>query len=334
MSKLFEVIVEHPTLQHIAFGVRRTLSKEKLIQIHSNAFPICSSAFIHLVKFLDSDLLTEISLNGYSMAFEDCARCNGSGVLARKHLSELVSRCQKLRLTNTLPEDFSKTIHKSEVLKSAGDCDSYPDIILQAWASDRKRKSITIDRIKLTKIDTSKVCVKLHYSFKEAMVDRFNQVLTSVMDSQLVLHELSIHNLCDNLVKPVCHLLENCRTLYALVVKSAERDGLIQVFQALQGNCSLRELSVGMCYSLEVAKSLSEMIIHNSMILTLTISGFLINEEFELIARSLLRNFTLQNLYTYQQDTVDSLNKAIRQLRENDGVDILPNWNLNIKYKY
>ena len=274
------------------------------------------------------------------MAFENCARCNGLGVLARKHLSELVSRCQKLeslRLNKCqLPEDFSKTIRTNEVLKSVGDCDSYPDTIIQAWALDQKRKSITIDRIKLTRIYTSKMCVKLDYGLEEATIDRFNQVFTSVMDSQLVLHKLHICFLRGNFAKYICHLLENCQTLYALAVNEAQPHGLIQIFQALQGNCSLRELSVraiGWCYSIEVPKSLSEMIIHNSMILTLTISGYLIIKEFKLIARSLLRNSTLQNLYTYEQDTVDSLNEAIQQLRENDCVDVLPNWSLNIKCK-
>ena len=112
VSRLFEVIAEHPTLQHLAFGAYRTLSKKKLIRTHSKAFPICSNAFIHILKFLDSDLLTEISLNDYSTAFKDCARCNGSGVLARRHLSKLVSRYKKLKINLhncQLPEGF--TIH-------------------------------------------------------------------------------------------------------------------------------------------------------------------------------------------------------------------------------
>ena len=40
VSRLFEVTAKHPTLQHLAFGTRQTLSKKRLIQVHSNAFPI------------------------------------------------------------------------------------------------------------------------------------------------------------------------------------------------------------------------------------------------------------------------------------------------------
>ena len=113
VSQLCEVLADHPTLQKLSFGERRTLSRTRLLQNHSHPFPICSYAFVYLVKFLDSEQITEFHLIGYSQTFKDCVRCGGSGELARKCLSELISKSQKLKSLNLrechLTDEFMKT---------------------------------------------------------------------------------------------------------------------------------------------------------------------------------------------------------------------------------
>ena len=73
---------------------------------------------------------------------------------------------------------------------------------------------------------------------------------------------------------------------------------------------------------------------HNKMICTLSIKcgQYLIKREYKLIARSLLANLTLQNLYIDNAETVALLNKTIKKLKEDKKVDVHPNWNLIISY--
>ena len=114
VSKLCEVLADHPALVQLSFGKQRTLSKKRLLQSYSKKFPICSNAFTHLIRFLDVEQLTELHLSGYSQVFKDCTQCGGSGEQARKCLCELISKSQKLKSLNLrechLTEESIKTV--------------------------------------------------------------------------------------------------------------------------------------------------------------------------------------------------------------------------------
>ena len=114
VSKLCEVLADHRTLQKLSFGVRRILSKKRLLLDHSSAFPICSYAFVHIVQFLDSEQINRFCLRYYPQAFMDCTQCGGSGEQAKKCLCELISKSQKLKFIDLigcgLPKEFLKTI--------------------------------------------------------------------------------------------------------------------------------------------------------------------------------------------------------------------------------
>ena len=141
VSKLCEVLANHPTLVQLSFEKQRILSKKRLLQTYSKKFPICSNAFIHLVRFLDVEQLTELHLSCYSQVFKDCTQCGGSGELARKCLGELISKSQKLKSLNL------RECH-STVFGSSGAINQHLTDNIQSWASDEKCPSITLDRIK------------------------------------------------------------------------------------------------------------------------------------------------------------------------------------------
>ena len=344
VSKLCKVLADHPTLEQLSFGKQRTLSKKRLLQAYSKRFPICSHAFVHLARFLDVEQITELHLSGYSQAFKDCAQCGGSGEQARKCLSELISKSQKLKSLNLrkcrLPEEFMKTVMSSKGLKCAtvfGNSGSYLADNIQAWSLDEKRPSIMLDRIKLKKNKKCQVKIQIDYHGEGTVVESLNQVVKAVEDSALTLHELSVC-MTRGLAKPICQVLQNCKTLYTLELRGFDnriQEDLLQILHSLQGNSTLRELSIFVLYRFirndQTVKALSEMIEHNETILTLTIDPHLINESYKTMARALLQNTILQNLYmTYE---VDSLKEAIRQLKVDENVPVHPNWNLRIDYK-
>ena len=332
VSKLCEVLADHPTLQTISFGNQRTLSRKRLLQNHSNCFPICSYAFVHLVKFLDSEQITEFHLIGYSQTFKDCVQCGGSGVLARKCLSELISKSQKLKSLNLrechLTDEFMlkhKGLKCAKVSGNSGICltDS-----VQTWALDKKSTSIKFDEIHLKKNKESQVEIKMHNSENET-VDILSRVLKAFEESALTLHKFTVYVLTNDLAKLVCQMLQNFKTLYTLEISGfGVEEGLLQIFCVLQRNSTLRELKAYCCRDDQTAKALFEMIERNKTINTLTISPRLFNREWETMARVLLKNTTLKNLYL--TDDVDPLKEAIRQLKENKHVQLDPNWNLKI----
>ena len=344
VSKLCKVLADHPTLEQLSFGKQRTLSKKRLLQTYSTKFPICSTAFMHLFRFLDVELLTELHLSGYSQVFEDCTQCGGSGEQARKCLSELISKSPNLKSLNLrkccLPEEFMKTVMRMlepKGLKCAtvfGNSGSYLTDNIQAWSLDEKRPSITLDRIKLKKNKKSQVRIEVDRHTEGTVVESLNQVVKAVEDSALTLHELSVC-MTSGLAKPICQVLQNCETLYTLEllgINSRVREDLLQILQVLQGNSTLRELSIfGSRANDQTAKALSEMLEHNETIHTLTISPLLFNENYKTVARALLQNTTLQNLYVSWK--VDSLKEAIRQLRVDENVPVHPNWSLRIDSK-
>ena len=347
VSKLCEVLADHPTLEQLSFGKQRTLSKKRLLQTYSKIFPICSHAFAHLARFLDVEQITELHLSGYSQAFKDCAQCGGSGELARKCLCELISKSLKLKSLNLrkccLPEEFMKTVMsllKPKGLKCTtvfGNSGSYLADTIQAWSLDEKRPSITLDRIKLKKNKKSQVKIQVEEHGEGTMVESFNQVVKAVEDSALTLHRLSVC-MTSGLAKPICQVLQNCETLYTLELRGIDdrvQGDLLQILHVLQGNSTLRELSIFVSYLYigkdQTVKALSEMIEHNETIHTLTIGPYLIIANYKTVARALLQNTTLQNLYmTYE---VDSLKEAIRQLKVDENVQVHPNWNLRIEQK-
>ena len=104
----------------------------------------------------------------------------------------------------------------------------------------------------------------------------------------------------------------------------------MQITLALQRNTTLRELKI-YCYDGDdqTAKALFGMIEHNKTINSLTIRSTLFNREWETMARVLLKNITLENLYL--TDDEDPLKEAIRQLIKNKHVQLDPNWNLKIE---
>ena len=348
VSKLCEVLADHPTLEQLSFGIQRTLSKKRLLQTRSKRFPICSHAFVHLVRFLDVEELTELHLSGYSQTFEDCAQCGGSGELARESLSELISTSPKLMSLNLrkccLPEEFMKTVMSSlkpkglkcaTLFGNSGSFNQYLTDNIQSWALDEKRPSITLDRIKLKKNEESRVKIKIGHHSKGTVVESLNQVVKAVEDSALTIHKLSVC-MSSGLAKPICQVLQNCKTLYTLELQDiddgVQEEDLLQILHFLQGNSTLRELSIfGSEASDQTAKALSEMIEHNETILTLTIHPYLINQNYKTVARALLQNTTLHSLYlTYD---VDKLKEAIRQLRVDENVPVHPNWNIRIEKK-
>ena len=350
VSKLCEVLADHPTLQELSFGEKRTLSRKRLLQNHFYSFPICSYAFVHLVKFLDSEQITEFHLIGYSRTFKDCAQCGGSGELARKCICELISKSLKLKSLNLrechLTDEFIKTVmsllkHKrvkcSTVFSNSGSFNQHLTDSIQSWASDEKCPSITLDRIKFKKNEKSQVKIEMIHHSKGTVVESLNQVVKAIEDSALTLHELTVC-MTIGLAKTICQVLKNSKTLHTLELQSIDwgvQENLLQILHVLQGNSTLRELSLFVSYRFirndQTAKALSEMIEHNETIHTLTIDPYLINENYKTVARALLQNTTLQNLYmTYE---VDSLKEAIRQLKVDDHVPVHPNWNLKIDYK-
>ena len=346
VSKLCEVLADHPTLVQLSFGKQRTLSRKRLLQTYSKRFPICSHAFVHLARFFDVEQITELHLSGYSQAFKDCTQCGGSGELARKCLCELISKSQKLKSLNLrechLTEEFMKTVmsllkHGLKCATVLGNSGSYLTESLQVWSLDEKRPSITLDkRIKLKKNKKSQVKIEIHVAYhpKGSEVESFNQVVKAVEDSTLTLHELSVY-LISGLAKPICQVLQSSTTLCTLELRGIDnraQEDLLQILHVLQGNSTLRELSIPFSYGNDqTAKALSEMIEHNETIHTLTIDPDLIKGNYKTVARALLQNTTLQNLYMSSE--VDSLKEAIRQLRVDENVPVHPNWNLKIDYK-
>ena len=346
VSKLCKVLADHPTLVQLTFGNQRTLSKKRLLQVHPKRFPICSHAFVHLARFLDVEHLTELHLSDYSQTFEDCAQCGGSGELARECLCELISKSPKLKSLNLrkccLPEEFMKTVMRMlepKGLKCAtmfGNSGSYLADNIQAWSLDEKRPSITLDRIKLKKNKKSQVKIQIDYHGKGTMVESLNQVVKAVEDSALTLHELTV-SLTRGLAKTIYQIiLQNCKTLCTLElwgIDDREQEDVLQILHLLRGNSTLRELSIfGLVVNNRIiTKALCEMIEHNETIHTLTISPNIIYGNYKTLARALLQNTTLQNLYV--SHGVDSLKEAIRQLKVDENVPVHPNWNLEIDCK-
>ena len=166
-----------------------------------------------------------------------------------------------------------------------------------------------------------------------------NLVVKAVEDSALTLHELTVC-MVRGLAKTICQVLKNSKTLCTLELQSIDhgvQENLLQILHVLQGNSALimRELSMFVSYHSirtdQTAKALSEIIEHNETILTLTIDPDIICRHYNSMARALLQNTTLQNLYMTSE--VDSLKEAIRQLRVDENVPVHPNWSLRIDLK-
>ena len=352
-SKLCKVIAQHPSLHQLSFGTR-IFSKMKLSQSNSSTFPLCSKSFLHLLNFMDADQLKHFKLRGYSGAFVDCAQCGGSGAQARKGLCELISRCQKLKsidLSNCkLPDDFMKAMTRQnpEVLKKYAKlggnselCDSYLSVI-NTWALDKKSKTLKLDLVTLEKIESFQVNLCINEQCGHKRVDIFQQIFEAVESSMLELYKLEITSyLSCAAAIIICQILKESKTLYSLTLYCFTLRGevVLQIFQVLQTeNCSVRELTVKLAYKLynweSIVKALSKVIVHNKIICTLRIkySNYLTDTRCELIARSLLKNLTLQNLYLDRTETVALLNQTIKKLKEDEKVDVHPNWNLTIAY--
>ena len=174
----------------------------------------------------------------------------------------------------------------------------------------------------------------IHHS-KRMVVKSLNQVVKAIEDSALTLHKLSVC-MTRGLAKTICQVLQNCNTLYTLELRGLEnsvKDDLLPILHFLQGNSTLRELSLfgGIISFGNIIEALFEMIEHNETILTLTIDPDIICRHYNSMARALLQNTTLQNLY--MSSGVDELKETIRQLKLDENVSVHPNWNLKIEKK-
>ena len=203
------------------------------------------------------------------------------------------------------------------------------------------RKLIAFDFVKLKKIETSHVQIIIRHCHSHSSNESeiLKQVVKAVENSPLILDQITVLGLCPALVKPLCQVLENSKTLHTLNVTSGDfgviqvfQSNLKEIFQLIQASTSIKELSIDLYltnYS-QITRALFEMIKHNRMIHTLTLNAEMINQEYELVAQSLLKNFALQNLSINDPGVVYSLNEAIRHLTEDEKVQLHPNWKLRI----
>ena len=186
--------------------------------------------------------------------------------------------------------------------------------------------------IRPNKVEKSQVKIEMIHHPKGTVVESLNQVVKAIEDSTLTLHKLSVC-MMRGLAKTICQVLQNLYTFELQDINDRLQEDLLQILHFLQGNSTLRELSIFgyVVNNRIITKALCEMIEHNETIHTLTIHPNIIYRNYKTVARALLQNTTLQNLYVFYE--VDSLKEAIRQLKVDENVPVHPNWNLEIDSK-
>ena len=348
VTKLCKLLENHPTIMKLSIGGKWILSKKHLSYCNSSSSKLflCSKGFVHLANFIDKVNLLKLILVGSSKTFIDCSGCNGSGLTARNMLVAIIKESQKLDTLNLkdchLPADTMDTIAsiRKSTLKSVslqGNSSLGSSCFEEVLDMLEKKTNIKYSGVILNVVQKSHLHMTLTSGSISSLV--VDQLYAITRTHKFSLHTLIIANLSENLVDAVCQIVSDSNTLLTLKAEKSSRletDKFIMFIQAIKENRTLKELSVvcfpsrNRCYA-GVAVALSSMIEGNETICTLRMSELLINGEYELFARGLVKNSVLRKLIIADSTTVSELRSWIDRLKREQNTLVQPNFNLSIQ---
>ena len=346
VTKLCRLLEHHPTIMKLSIGRKWILSKKHLSLSSSSGLSLCSKGFVHLVNFIDKVNLLKLILVDSSKTFKDCPECDGSGLTARNMLVTIIKESQKLHTLNLkdcrLPVDTMDTIVsiRKSTLKSVslqGNSSLGDSCFEEVLEMLEKGKNIKYCGAILDVQKSHLHMTLTSGSVSTLILDQLYKAITRT--HKFSLQTLSIANLSENLVNSVCQIVSDSKTLLTLEANIAKRlktKELIMFIQTIKENRTLKELSV-FCFPPRnryyggVAAAFSSMIEENGTICTLRTSELLIDGEYELFARGLVRNSVLRKLIIADSTTVSELRSWIDRLMREENTLVHPNYNLRIQ---